>query len=70
MTEPRDLTEKQQAIYEYIRDNQITAIPTFREIAKKFGMTVKGAYDHVISIEKKGWLKRISIGSRSRYTIQ
>lgn len=51
----KDLTDKQQAVLAFI-----TAIikergfpPTIREIGDEFGITAKGAYDHLKAIEKK-----------------
>jgi repressor LexA len=63
----KDLTDKQQAIYEYIRSRiHDTGIPpTVREIGDQFGITVKGAYDHLKAIEKKGFIKCESNKSRS-----
>ena len=39
--------------------------PTVREIGEKFSITVKGAYDHLKAIEKKGFLKTGPNKSRS-----
>jgi repressor LexA len=63
----KDLTEKQQTIYEYIRARIHDAgiPPTVREIGDRFGITVKGAYDHLKAIEKKGFIKCESNKSRS-----
>lgn len=53
------LTKKQKEIlfyiYNFIKTNNYS--PSFRNISDKFFMTVKGAVDHVKSIEKKGYLK-------------
>ena len=63
----RELTDKQQAIYEFIRsrihDNGIP--PTVREIGDNFAITVKGAYDHLKAIEKKGFIRCGENKSRS-----
>lgn len=63
----RDLTDKQQKIYEYIRsrihDSGIP--PTVREIGDNFNITVKGAYDHLKAIEKKGFIRCEQNKSRS-----
>jgi len=63
----RELTEKQNLIYEYIRsrihDSGIP--PTVREIGDNFGITVKGAYDHLKAIEKKGFIRCEQNKSRS-----
>jgi repressor LexA len=55
----RELTDKQQKIYEFIRSRiQDGGIPpTVREIGDYFGITVKGAYDHLKAIEKKGYIR-------------
>ena len=55
----KDLTEKQQKIFNYMKDNQIMSCPTYREIAKEFNITLKGAYDHVELIMKKGFLYKV-----------
>jgi repressor LexA len=55
----KDLTEKQRGILEYIyafTQNQGYP-PTIREIADRFEITPKGAYDHLKAIEKKGYIK-------------
>jgi len=55
----KDLTDKQQQILSYIKDAIADSgfPPTVREIGDKFGITVKGAYDHMKAIEKKGFIK-------------
>lgn len=55
----KDLTDKQQLILNFIKDsiNDSGFPPTVREIGDKFGITVKGAYDHMKAIEKKGFIK-------------
>ena len=55
----KDLTDKQQLILNFIKDAIIKSgfPPTVREIGDKFGITVKGAYDHLKAIEKKGFIK-------------
>lgn len=52
-------TDKQQLILNFIKDsiNDSGFPPTVREIGEKFGITVKGAYDHIKAIEKKGFIK-------------
>jgi len=52
------MTERQKMIYSFIK-NSIDSTgfpPTIREIGENFGITVKGAYDHLKAIEKKGYL--------------
>jgi repressor LexA len=55
----KTLTEKQQLILNFIKDSIYDSgfPPTVREIGDKFGITVKGAYDHIKAIEKKGFIK-------------
>lgn len=54
------LTEKQQHIYEFIKDYVIMKgyAPSIRDIAKHFKMTPRGAQQHLIALEKKGYIKR------------
>ncbi|HEY1405046.1 MAG TPA: transcriptional repressor LexA [Spirochaetota bacterium] len=63
----KDLTDKQQKIYEYIRSRIFDSgiPPTVREIGDHFGITVKGAYDHLKAIEKKGFIRCEQNKSRS-----
>lgn len=62
----KKLTQRQEQILkfiiEYIRDNEIP--PTIRDIADNFNFTVKGAYDHLLALEKKGWIGRQDKHSR------
>ncbi len=55
----KDLTDKQQFILDFIKEsiNDSGYPPTVREIGDRFGITVKGAYDHMKAIEKKGFIK-------------
>lgn len=55
----KTLTDKQHLILNFIRNsiNDSGFPPTVREIGDKFGITVKGAYDHIKAIEKKGFIK-------------
>jgi len=52
----KDVTKRQEEVLEFIRDfllrNKFP--PTIREIATNFEISVKGAYDHVKALEKKG----------------
>ena len=56
----KKLTIRQQKILDfivsYIKDNGYP--PTVRDIARKFEMSSKGAYDHMVAIEKKGYIRR------------
>jgi repressor LexA len=53
------LTERQQAVLDFIAEflGEHAYPPTIREIADRFSISVKGAYDHVKALEKKGKLK-------------
>jgi len=63
----KDLTEKQQLILNFIKEmiNDSGFPPTVREIGDRFGITVKGAYDHIKAIEKKGYIKTEQNKSRA-----
>ena len=63
----KKLTEKQQLILNYISEfiQGSGYPPTVREIGERFNITVKGAYDHLKAIEKKGFLKTGPNKSRS-----
>ena len=56
----KDLTIRQQKVLDfiinYIRETGYP--PTVREIGNTFGISSKGAYDHLRAIEKKGYIKR------------
>lgn len=65
--EKKKLTEKQDAIFVFIKENIRDSgfPPTVREIGDRFGITVKGAYDHIKAIEKKGFIKTEQNKSRA-----
>ena len=56
----KELTKRQRQvldfIIDYVRDSGYP--PTVREIASAFSMSSKGAYDHLVAIEKKGYVRR------------
>jgi repressor LexA len=55
----KNLTKKQIRILNFIKD-YIEAKkfpPTFREISERFNISVKGAYDHIKALERKGYLR-------------
>jgi repressor LexA len=62
----RKLTDRQEQvlsfIINYIQTNERP--PTIRDIALNFEFTVKGAYDHLLALEKKGWIERDTKHSR------
>lgn len=57
----KPLTKKQDRIFEFMRRHvQDTGYPpTVREIGMNFGISEKGAHDHLNAIEKKGYIRRI-----------
>ena len=61
------VTDKQRRVLEYIHsyveDNGYS--PAIRDIAGEFECSVKGAYDHVVALEKKGLIDRAKNRSRS-----
>ncbi|MCP4133796.1 MAG: transcriptional repressor LexA [bacterium] len=63
----KKLTEKQNLILNFIKDSirDLGYPPTVREIGDEFSITVKGAYDHVKAIEKKGFIRTEQNKSRA-----
>lgn len=63
----KDLTPRQNDLLIYIRTflAERKFPPTFREISDHFGMTVRGAYDHLKALERKGVLRWDKNRSRS-----
>ncbi|MFA5519956.1 MAG: repressor LexA, partial [Spirochaetota bacterium] len=61
------LTEKQQTILNFLKEsiNENGYPPTVREVGDRFKITVKGAYDHLKAIEKKGYIKTEQNKSRA-----
>ncbi len=55
----KKLTGRQAEIMAYIQDfiRLHKFPPTFREISQHFGITVRGSYDHIKAMEKKGCLR-------------
>jgi repressor LexA len=55
----KDLTKRQKEILEFLRTftKAHKYPPTIREIATSFRISIKGAYDHVKAIEKKGYIR-------------
>jgi repressor LexA len=56
----KSLTGKQQKVLDFIINyvRETGYPPTVREIGNTFGISSKGAYDHLKAIEKKGYIKR------------
>src|SRR5512140_2398338 len=61
------VTDKQRQVLEfiadYVKDNGYA--PAIRDVSGAFGCSVKGAYDHVVALEKKGLIDRSKNRSRS-----
>jgi repressor LexA len=55
----KTLTARQKEVLDFISSflDGHAYPPTIREIAESFSMSVKGAYDHVKALEKKGFLR-------------
>jgi len=55
----KELTDRQKQVLsfiaDYIKNNSYP--PTIREIADHYGISVKGAHDHITALRKKGHLK-------------
>ncbi len=49
-------------------DNATVVLPTYREIAEHFKISVKGAFDHVKAIERKGAIPKTRAGYRRKIT--
>ncbi|HAK44591.1 MAG TPA: repressor LexA [Spirochaeta sp.] len=62
----KELTKRQEETLDYIRGfiEQHNYPPTIREMAASFDISVKGAYDHIKALEKKGRIR--CDGNRSR----
>jgi repressor LexA len=67
----KKLTVKQDNILNFIKDNikETGFPPTVREIGDEFNITVKGAYDHVKAIEKKGFIRTEKNKSRAIFVV-
>jgi repressor LexA len=63
----KTLTEKQEMIFHFIQEKirEFGFPPTVREIGERFDITVKGAYDHLKAIEKKGYIRCAQNKSRA-----
>jgi repressor LexA len=55
----KTLTARQKEVLDFISSylDSHAYPPTIREIAESFSISVKGAYDHVKALEKKGFLR-------------
>ncbi|MCL2520168.1 MAG: transcriptional repressor LexA [Spirochaetaceae bacterium] len=63
----KELTNRQKEVLAFIRDyiKKQSYPPTMREIAERFAISTKGAYDHVKALEKKGVISCDSKRSRA-----
>ena len=55
----KELTRRQREVLEFIKSymHEHKFPPTIREIGEYFGISVRGSYDHVKALEKKGYIK-------------
>ncbi|MDP2792047.1 MAG: transcriptional repressor LexA [Rectinemataceae bacterium] len=55
----KTLTDRQSEVLDFIASyiGKHSYPPTIRETAEQFSISVKGAYDHVKALEKKGYLR-------------
>jgi repressor LexA len=62
----KGLTQRQREVFDFIREfiHKNRYPPTIREIAVNFRFSVKGSYDHVKALQKKGYIR--CHGNRSR----
>ena len=63
----KELTERQKEVLSFIEGyiGKHSYPPTIREIADNFEISVKGAYDHVIALKRKNYLKQENKRSRA-----
>ncbi|MCQ2604052.1 MAG: transcriptional repressor LexA [Spirochaetia bacterium] len=63
----KKLTERQTQVLDFIKKYKIlhSYAPSTRDVADHFSMSVRGAYDHIIALRKKGFITADSHRSRS-----
>ncbi|WP_304222144.1 transcriptional repressor LexA [Gracilinema caldarium] len=68
----KELTERQREVLSFISafTKAHTYPPTIREIADHFSISVKGAYDHLSALKKKGYLRLADKRSRTIEVVQ
>ncbi|MCX7655272.1 MAG: transcriptional repressor LexA [Treponemataceae bacterium] len=68
----KELTQRQQEVLSFISGftAEHSYPPTIREIAQHFSISVKGAYDHLNALKKKGFLRLEDKRSRTIGIIQ
>ena len=61
------LTNRQHEVLDFICRFIVerSISPTFREIAEEFGFAEKAAYDHVLALERKGYIATQPLRPRS-----
>ena len=65
-TKKRKLTTRQQQVLDFIRECIAEKYPpTIREIGTHFGFSEKAAQDHLVALEKKGYIRRAPFSSRT-----
>lgn len=60
MTDINQLTERQQEVYLFIRrKSESGPVPTFRQIAARFGLrSTNAVMDHIKRLERLGFVRR------------
>lgn len=55
----KKLTARQNEVFNFIKSYIVTHSypPTIREVGDQFKISVKGSYDHIKALEKKGYIK-------------
>ena len=64
-TKKRELTARQQEVFDTPTCIDARYPPTNREIGSEFGFSEKAAHDHLNAIEKKGYIQRVPNVPRS-----
>ena len=56
----KELTERQKEVLSFISEyiNTNSYPPAIRDVAERFGISVKGAHDHITALKRKGFLKQ------------
>ena len=54
----KQLAPRQKEVYEFIKEfiSLNGYSPTYREVAKELNIALKGVFDHIMAIQKKGYL--------------
>lgn len=66
-SEPQGLTPRQLEVLQYVREYQrrTGCSPTMQELADRFAVSKVTIFEHLGSLEKKGWLSRAKYRARS-----